>query len=336
MSATLVELQRSGLVDEIHRGDLAVVSADGELLGSVGDPERKIAFWRSSAKPFQAMPLIASGGSLSLEEIALTASSHGGEPLHVALAASLLERVGHRVEDLECGAHAPLDDESARELDRLGIEPTPLHNNCSGKHAGMLALADALGIPYPGYRQPEHPVQDAMLANVARFSGLEPHELALGLDGCGVPCFGLGISRMALAFARLMAPPAEIPEDYRAAAGVVRRAMMEHPYLVAGRDRIDTDLMQALPGAILSKGGAGGVHCIGLPTGIGIALKIEDGATAASAGGAAGVAALEVLRQLGVLDEATWHGLDRHARPAIHSVAGELAGHAHPAFALER
>jgi L-asparaginase II len=340
VSATLVELHRSGLVDEIHRGDLAVVSADGELLGSVGDPGRKIAFWRSSAKPFQAMPLVASGDAARLalgsEDIALMAASHGGEAVHVALAASLLERVGHRVEDLECGAHAPLDADSARELERLGAEPTPLHNNCSGQHAGMLALADALGARFAGYRRPEHPVQGAMLANVARFTGLEPHELTLGLDGCGVPCFGLGISHMALAFGRLMAPPADIPEAYRDAAGVVRRAMMDHPYLVAGRDRIDTDLMQAMPGAILSKGGAGGVHCIGLPNGIGIALKIEDGATAALAGGTAGVAALEVLRQLGVLDEATSMVLERHVRPAIRSVAGELAGHAQPAFELER
>ena len=226
MSATLVELVRGGLVDEIHRGDVAVVSADGELLGSVGEPERKIAFWRSSAKPFQAMPLIASGAAsrlvLSAQEIALMASSHGGEPRHVALAAALLERTGHQVADLECGAHAPLDAASARELDRLGIDPTPLHNNCSGKHAGMLALADALGAPFPGYRRREHPVQEAVLANVARFTALEPGELELALDGCGVPCFGLSISRMALAFARLMAPAADIPEAYRDAAGLVR------------------------------------------------------------------------------------------------------------------
>lgn len=340
MSTTLVELHRSDLVDEIHRGDLAVVSADGELLGSAGDPAHKVAFWRSSAKPFQAMPLIATGDAARLglgpEEIALMASSHGGEPVHVALAASLLERVGHRVEDLECGSHAPLDGASARELDRLGAEPTPLHNNCSGKHAGMLALADALGAPFTGYRLPGHPVQRAMLANVARFTGLEPRQLALGLDGCGVPCFGISIFRMALAFARLMAPPADIPEAYRDAAGVVRRAMMEHPYLVAGRDRIDTDLMRALPGAVLSKGGAGGVHCMGLSSGIGIALKLEDGAATASPGGAAGVAALEALRQLGVLDDATSLVLERHIRPEIRSVAGELAGHARPAFALER
>ena len=158
MSAALVELIRSGLVDEIHRGDLAVVSADGELRFAVGDPLHKVAFWRSSAKPFQAMPLIASGAAerlgLASEDIALSAASHGGEPVHVDRVASLLERTGHRIEDLECGAHAPLDAEAARDLERHGEAPTALHNNCSGKHAGLLALADQLGAPIAGYRLP--------------------------------------------------------------------------------------------------------------------------------------------------------------------------------------
>jgi L-asparaginase II len=337
MSATLVELIRNGLVDEIHRGDLAIVSADGELLAGAGDPQGKVAFWRSSAKPFQAIPLVASGAATRLgltpEDIALMSASHNGEPVHVALAASLLARTGHEVEDLECGAHAPLDPASARELERRGEQPTPLHNNCSGKHAGMLALADELGAPFAGYRAPEHPVQRAMLESVARFSGLEPAAIPLGLDGCGVPCFGLSIYRMALAYARLMRPPADAPEAVRGASARVREAMMAHPYLVAGRERIDTDLMQALPGAILSKVGAGGVQCIGLPEGIGIAVKLDDGGTSASVGSTPpGVAALAALRGRGVLDDDAWAALEPYARPAVRSIAGELAGHARAAF----
>jgi L-asparaginase II len=338
MSAPLVELMRGGLVDEIHRGDLAVVSADGELRFSVGDPVSKIAFWRSSAKPFQAMPLIASGAAarlgLSREDIALMAASHGGEPVHVAAALALLERVGHTPDELECGAHAPLDAGAARALEREGVEPSALHNNCSGKHAGMLALADQLDAPCAGYRRAGHPVQRTILENVARFTGLGPPEIALGLDGCGVPCFGIAVSRMALAFARLMAPPDDLPVLYRDAAEVVREAIMGQPYLIAGRRRIDTDLMQALPGAIVSKGGAGGVQCVGLPGGIGIALKIENGATAAAAGGVAGVAALAALRQLGVLDDPAWDALAAHASPEIRSVAGERAGAARAVFEL--
>jgi L-asparaginase II len=337
VSAALVELIRSGLVDEVHRGDLAVVSADGGHRFAVGDPLYKIAYWRSSAKPFQSMPLIASGAAarleLSTEEVALTAASHGGEPVHVALAASLLEHVGHRIEDLECGAHVPLDAEAAQELARRGVGPSPLHNNCSGQHAGLLALADQLGAPITGYRRPAHPVQRAILENVARFSGLEQRAIVLGLDGCGVPCFGISVFQMALAFARLMAPPGELPEPYRHAAAAVRRAMMDRPYLVAGRNRIDTDLMRALPG-VVSKEGAGGVQCIGLPGGIGIAVKMEDGAGSASSGDPAGVAALEALRQLGVLDDATWRTLGRHALPEVRSVAGEHVGNARAAFEL--
>jgi L-asparaginase II len=283
------------------------------------------------------MPLVASGAAtrlgVSAEQIALVSASHGGEPVHVALAASLLERIGHRVEDLECGVHPPLDAESARELDRQGLRPTPLHNNCSGKHAGMLALADELGVPFAGYRRPNHPVQRAILENVARFTGLEPHQVVLGLDGCGVPCFGISVYRMALAFARLMEPPSDAPEQVRDAAGLVREAMMTHPYLVAGRHQLDTDLMRALPGAVVSKVGAGGVQCIGLPGGIGLAVKLEDGT---GAGNPAGVAALAALRQQGVLDDAVWMALEPHAQPSVRTIAGELAGSTRATFELER
>jgi L-asparaginase II len=340
VGAALVELTRGGVVDEIHRGHLAVVAASGELRFAVGDPERTIALWRSAAKPFQAMPLIAGGGverfALSTQEIALTAASHGGEPVHVHLVEALLDRAGHRVEQLACGAHAPLDADAARELVRRDEDPTALHNNCSGKHAGMLALADQLGAPAVGYRKPDHPVQRTIIENVCRFTRLEPRELVLALDGCGVPSFGISVYRMALAFARLMAPPDDVPEPYRLAAAVVREAMMEHPYLVAGRSRLDTELMQAMPGAILAKSGAGGVQCIGLPGGVGLAVKIEDGASSAASGEPSGVAALAALRDLGALDEARWHALRAHAAPVVRSVAGEHAGDVRATFELRR
>jgi L-asparaginase II len=338
VGAALVELIRGGVVDEVHRGHLAVVSASGELRFAVGDPERAISLWRSAAKPFQAMPLIAVRGlerlTLSTEEIALTAASHGGEPVHTRLVESLLERTGHRVEQLACGTHAPLDPHAARALVRRDEAPTALHNNCSGKHAGMLALAGLLGAPAAGYRRPDHPVQRMITENVCRFAQLEPGELVLALDGCGVPSFGITVYRMALAFARLMAPPDDVPAPYRLAAGVVREAMMAHPYLVAGRSRLDTELMQAMPAAILAKEGAGGVQCIGLPGGVGLAVKIADGASSAEAGGPAGVAALAALRDLGVLDEGAWHALHAHAVPVVRTVAGEHAGNVRAAFQL--
>jgi L-asparaginase II len=327
-------------VDAVHRGDLAVVSLDGELLAAVGEPHRKVAYWRSSAKPFQAMPLLATraGRALGLsgEEIALISSSHGGEPVHVELVGSLLEHTGHRIGELACGVHAPLDRAAADALLRRGEHPTALHHNCSGKHAGMLALADALGVPSAGYRAPAHPVQQAVLETVAQFTGLGPDTIQLGLDGCGVPSFGITVYRMALAYARLMQPSPDIPGALRDAAERVRDAMMAHPYLVAGHEQLDTVLMQALPGAVLSKSGAGGIQCMGLPGGIGLAVKIEDGAGSAAPGGPAGVAALAALRALGVLDDAVWTTLEPHAQPAVRTVAGELAGTVRATFELER
>jgi L-asparaginase II len=222
---------------------------------------------------------------------------------------------------------------AARERARRGVEPSPLHNNCSGQHAGLLTLADQLGAPIAGYHRPAHPVQRTIVENVARFTGLEQRKIVLGLDGCGVPCFGISVFHMALAFARLMAPPDDLPEPYRAAAAEVRSAMMEQPYLVAGRNRIDTDLMRTLPGAV-SKEGAGGVQCIGLPGGVGLAVKMEAGAGSAGSGDPAGVAALEALRQLGILDDAAWSALGMHTHPEVRSVSGEHAGNARAAFEL--
>jgi L-asparaginase II len=338
MSIALTEQIRGGIVDDIHRGDVAVVAADGTLLQLAGDPRGKLAFWRSSAKPFQAMPFVARGAAerfgFTSDDIALVAASHGGEPIHVDRAASMLERVGFEVEDLACGAHLPLDPEARHVLERSDVPPTALHNNCSGKHIGMLGLAEYLGEPHGGYRFPEHPVQGAILENVARFSGVAVEDVTLGLDGCGVPSFGTSVYRMALAFARLMTPEDYVDEPYASAAGMVREAMLDHPYLVAGRLRTDTELMQAAPGRLLSKGGAGGVQCAGLRSGIGIAVKVEDGAAVTAPGQPAGVVMLDVLRQLGELDDQTLAGLGRHARPQVETVAGEVAADVRPTFTL--
>jgi L-asparaginase II len=337
VSAPLVEVTRGSIVDELHRGDIAVVADDGELRFSVGNPRGKVAYWRSSAKPFQVMEVVASGAAerfgFSAEDIALAASSHNGERVHVERAASMLERIGCSVADLECGAHPPFDAASARALERAGERPTALHSNCSGKHAGMLALAAHLGVARAGYRFPEHPVQQLMLDNVARFSGVSRDEIVIGIDGCGVPCFGTSVDAMARAFARLMAPDESIPQRYASAAAVVREAMMAHPYLVAGRDRLDTDLMRAVPGVLVSKVGAGGVQCVGLRGGLGLAIKTEDGGAGATTP-PAGIAALEALRQLGVLDAAALSALDGHAHQRVTTVAGEPAGEARAAFAL--
>jgi L-asparaginase II len=328
------------MVDELHRGDIAIVAADGELLHSVGEPHARLAYWRSSAKPFQTMAVVASGATdrfgFSSKDIALTAASHSGERVHVERVSALLERIGCGVDDLQCGAHLPFDAGSARALLRSGEEPTALHSNCSGKHAGMLALAQQLGAARDGYRRPEHPVQQLMLDNVARFSGVPREEIIVGTDGCGVPCFATSVYAMARAFARLMAPDESIPATYASAAATVRGAMMAHPYLVAGRDRLDTDLMRAASGALVSKVGAGGVQCVGLRGGVGVSVKMESGGAGTSSAPPAGVAALDALRQLRVLDADDLAVLETHARPRVTTVAGEPAGEVRATFDLRR
>ncbi|MFN2628406.1 MAG: asparaginase [Gaiellaceae bacterium] len=335
MSQPLVEILRGGLVEAIHRGDVALVSASGELLASAGDPLGKITYWRSAAKPFQAMPVVSSGAAeqfaFSPEDVALTAASHNGEPVHVERAETLLARTGHSLDDLACGAHPPLDPASAEALARSGTPPTALHNNCSGKHIGMLAVAGRLGAEIDGYSEPDHPVQREILATIGRFTGLDVAEIAIGVDGCGVPCYGTSIYHLALAFARLMDEQAD-----DSAALAVREAMTAHPYLVAGKERLDTDLMNIGAGALLSKGGAAGVQCVGLRGGRGLAVKIEDGAGAAPPVRPAGLVAVEVLRQLGVLDESSVTTLATYARPAIETIAGDRVGEARPVFDLGR
>ncbi|MGH2499707.1 MAG: asparaginase, partial [Candidatus Limnocylindria bacterium] len=333
MSEVLIEVTRGPLVETMHRGDVAVVDAAGRLVAAVGGPRAKVAFWRSSAKPFQCLPVVAAGAAdrfgLGPQDLALFCGSHNGEPVHVARAEAVLRRIGLGAAALACGAHPPLDGPSAAALRRDRAEPSALHNNCSGKHAGMLALAVHLGADPRRYLEPGQPVQREILASVRRFTGLADEEIALGVDGCGVPCFGIAVDRMALAFARLMDPSAVV-EPHRGAAGRVRAAMLAHPYLVAGRDRFDTALMALGGGRILAKGGASGVQCVGLEGGLGVALKIEDGA--AGPGRAREVATVEVLRQLGALDAAGVAALGRFARPVVRNVAGREVGEARAAL----
>lgn len=337
MSEPLVEIVRGPLMEAVHRGDIAVVDAGGTLRAQVGDPSGKITYWRSAAKPFQSMPVVYSGAAarweLGSEDLAILSASHSGQRVHTGRVAALLERIECTADDLVCGSHPPLNAEAAAALARRRVAATALHNNCSGNHAAMLAFARQLGAPIRGYERPEHPVQVDILENVGRFTGLRSEQIAIGVDGCGVPCYGISLYHMAFAFARLMEPQG-IPELHAAAARVVADAMIQHPQLVAGIGRFDTDVMAAGRGALLAKGGASGVQCVGIAGGIGLALKLEDGATGPVPGRPVGVAAIEALRQLGALDDAQLSGLRDHAQPGITTLAGTRVGEGRPAFEL--
>src|SRR3954454_17647576 len=197
---TLASVYRGPHVESFHTGSIAVVDSLGRLLAFAGDPALRSCI-RSAAKPFQAIPLIEYGGVeefvLSGEEIALTCASHGGEPVHVSTAAGLLRKGELDEEDLLCGAHFPYDEKAAAELRASGEPPSPLHNNCSGKHAGMLLATKVMDVPSAGYIDAEHPLQVLMRSTLADFAGLAAEEIPIAVDGCGVPAFFLTLYRAA-------------------------------------------------------------------------------------------------------------------------------------------
>jgi L-asparaginase II len=306
----LVHVLREDLVESRHFGAVAICDANGRLLASVGDPGM-VVYLRSSAKPFQCLPLLESGAAQAFgfthEEIALICSSHSGMDGHVSVATAIQEKIGLGEEHLLCGVHVPYHEKTARWLEQQGRQPTPNRNNCSGKHSGMLALAKHQGDPLEEYVSLQHPVQQRILKTFAEMCGIPPGDIVIGVDGCSVPTFGVPLRSAATAYARLMDPSGLSSEREWACREVVQ-AMTRHPEMVGGPGRFDTRLMTVTAGRLLAKGGAEGYQAIGVPLdslaqglpAIGISLKIADGD---QAGRASSVAALAVLSELGVLGE---------------------------------
>lgn len=326
----VVEVTRGAVVESRHRVHAAVVDAGGRLRAYAGDPEG-VTFFRSSAKPLQALPLVDDGAveryGLTLEELALCCGSHSGSAAHTRVAERILEKAGVTAEALACGPQPPFDDEAQRLLAEEGLEPGRLHNNCSGKHAGMMVLARARGWEPAGYERPEHPVQQRILAEVARWTRMPPEAIALATDGCGVPCFALPLRQMALSFAAFAAA---VRAGERGPS-VVFQAMTEHPDMVAGSGRICTALMRQARGRLFAKVGAEGVYCVGVPGAeLGIALKVEDGAARAIA-----PAILGVLRELDLISEDDFGALHSFAWPEVVNTRGEVVGQLRPAVRLQ-
>ncbi|MCC6328135.1 MAG: asparaginase [Acidobacteria bacterium] len=304
-SEVLARVIRGDTVESVHRGHLIVIDGHGGTIASAGDPQT-VTFLRSAAKPFQATPFITSGAAdefgFSDEEIALACASHSGEARHVRIAQLMLERIGLTEAHLRCGTHLPFAEKEAERMLRAGEHPTQFHNNCSGKHAAMLALAKYLDADLAAYDALDHPVQRAILSAVAELAELPESEIALAIDGCAAPNFAMPISAMAQSFVNLVAP-AKFDEKTQAACRRIVDAMTRFPELIGGTERLDTMIMQAAPGRVLSKVGADGVWLCGVlpsekyPAGLGIALKIEDGDDKR----ARPVVAVQLLRQLGVL-----------------------------------
>lgn len=326
---SVVEVLRGPAVESRHRVHVAVVDADAVLRACSGDPDW-VTFWRSSAKPFQALPLVDDGAfdrfGITPAELALCCGSHSGTAMHVRTAEALLERIGLTAESLACGPHPPFDEDTRRELVEQGLEPVRLHNNCSGKHAGMMALARARGWEPDGYHRVEHPVQARLLTEVARWTQMPAEAIGLAVDGCGVVCYSLPLRQMALAYAGLAAAARR---GERGPATVVE-AMRAHPEMVAGEGRICTDLARLTEGRIFPKLGAEGVYCVGVPGAeLGIAIKVEDGSTRAVAPAVAGV-----LRELDLISEDDFGALHPYVFHEVANTRGEVTGEVRPAIRL--
>ena len=285
----LVEVLRGSTVESAHRGALAVADADGRTLLALGDVSRAV-FPRSAVKLLQALPLVASGAAdalkLSDDELAIACASHNGEPAHVATARGMLAKAGLDAEALECGAHWPGLDVATRELAAQRQVPGPLHNNCSGKHAGFACLACALhgreGLRgfFGGYVEPDHAVMREVTAALQAATGVDLASAPMGIDGCSIPTYAIPLERLALAFARV-ATGQGLSADHARAALRLRRAIARSPFMVAGTGRFDTRVMEVLGERVCCKVGAEGVYCAALPErGLGVAIKMDDGNTA--------------------------------------------------------
>jgi L-asparaginase II len=285
----LVEAQRGGVAESVHRGAWAVVDAGGTVVAQRGDVERPI-FPRSAVKVLQALPLVESGAAdrwgLTDEQLALACASHGGEPRHVAAAAAMLAQAGVDAGALECGTHWPYNETAQRALAARGEAPGPLHNNCSGKHAGFVCLGCLMAEGRDrrdfvrGYLRPEHPVMREVASALQQTTGWDLARTAVGIDGCSIPTYAIPLRHLATAFARIGTGAALRP-GHAAAARRLRAAVARAPFMVAGSGRFDTRVMERLGERVFCKVGAEGVYCAAFPeAGLGVALKMDDGNTA--------------------------------------------------------
>jgi len=333
MSKTIVKAFRGRTIESIHQVAVAVVDSSGKLRYSVGDPNF-VTFLRSSAKPFQALAVVESGAAeaygLTEQEIAIIAGSHNGEKKHVKLVRGILKRVGLNKSHLQCGAHVP------HYYTALGITPpkkrfSPLQHNCSGKHAGMLLTCVYEGWNLENYLSPRHPVQKLITKTIAELCEYPDRKIEIGIEGCGAPTHALPLRNMAIGFSKLKSFRAKL-ERASQSLQVVADSMWRYPDMISGRGRLDYDLAVASKRNILAKAGAEALHCaFVLDQGYGLAVKILDGSRRA-----AGPAAVETYRQLGILSQRQLRSLSEWTSPPVFNHQGKKAGYLMPDFKLRR
>ncbi len=298
----------------------------------MGDSDASV-FLRSTAKPFIAAAAIAAGAreefGLSDREIAVMSASHTGEPFHIDAVRSVLAKIGMDESALQCGAYPPYNVAAAQELERQGVAPGAIHNNCSGKHAGILALCRLVGADSATYLELGNAAEQRILHLCARLSGVEFSLLALGVDGCGIPVYAVGLRNAALSFARF-ATLEGVGDGDAQALEIVRDAMLAYPEYVSGTGEFDAELMRAGRGDIACKSGAEGVHgTAAIASGVGLVVKVIDGSARAR-----GPAVCAILGGTGILEEAQLRSLQAFERPGVYNRAGRLVGEIRPAFSI--
>jgi L-asparaginase II len=320
----LTAATRGRHTETVHRGTVVVADADGKQIASLGKPSQG-TYIRSAAKPFQGMALALTGAveglGLDQQDLAIACSSHSGEPEHVSAVLALLSKASLSPSVLQCGVHPPLARPAAEQLIRDGRSPTVLHNNCSGKHAGMVAVCAYMDWPIETYRAPQHPLQRLNLATLSAFSGVAEEKIAMAVDGCGVPAFYLPVAALAVAFARL-ASGTRVSHEHAAAAKMVRDAMLAWPRLIAGQGRFDTEFMEGADGTAVCKGGALGCEGVGLiGRSAALAMKMSDGSSASIP-----LVVLSVLSDLGYLEKPALDRLAKFKRTEVRNHAGTVTG----------
>lgn len=334
MSNRVVNVFRGDVIESSHGGHCAVVDSAGKILYKIGDTQT-VTYLRSSAKPFQTIPLVESGAAqhfkLTSEEIAIIAGSHNGEPRHVEVVNCILEKIGLNAEYLQCGVHIPHYYTANNIKPKPDEEFLPVQHNCSGKHAGMLALCVFKNLPLEDYLNPEHPVQELITDAIAYVCDYPRDKIGIGIDGCSAPVHAMPIYNMALGFAHFVTPHA-VPREKAKIYTTITQAMIDHPDMVAGTGRYDYDLMVNCAENMVAKSGAEGLHCMGLSErGWGIAAKIGDGARRALY-----PFSVEILRQLGVVTAGELEKIKKYHIEKIYNWTDKEVGYIKPDFEIER
>lgn len=337
-----LEIIRGSVVESLYFGAIAVADPAGNLYTKWGDTD-VVTYPRSTAKPFQALPLLESGAAahfgLKGEEIAAICSSHAGTDEHVNVVQSILDKIGLKEDLLGCGTHPPYDRHTAQQLAERGIDPTPIRHNCSGKHSGMLALASYLDEPLDNYLDPDHPIQRLIQSCFAEMCGITSEQIEIAIDGCSAPAFAVPLRAVATAFARLCDASA-LSAERADACRTVMGSMTSYPKIVAGEGRFDTLIMQSTGGRLVSKGGAEGYQGFGVPAGIagegspalGVAIKVAEGNLGKRAGP---IVSLHALKELGVLEKLEWEALRESYPQVIRNHRGTKVGEIRPSFKLQ-